>query len=103
MRRARTVNVRVSTSAIVRVTAAVAVSAAGDLLPPMLIFKGKPGGRIEREFGTYNNHGRYAVQEKAWMDESTMMSWVERVLRPYVETAPEGIQPILLLDSYRCH
>ena len=29
--------------------------------------------------------------------------WVEKVLKPYVESAPEGIVPLLLLDSYHCH
>jgi hypothetical protein len=24
-------------------------------------------------------------------------------LKPYVEDAPEHIQPLLLLDSYKCH
>ena len=37
------------------------------------------------------------------MDETVMLAWVDQVLRPYVETAPEDIVPILILDSYRCH
>ena len=32
-----------------------------------------------------------------------MLLWVEKVLKPYIESAPEGIVPLLLLDSYRCH
>ena len=28
---------------------------------------------------------------------------MEKVLKPYVESAPEGIVPLLLLDSYHCH
>ena len=32
-----------------------------------------------------------------------MLMWVEKVLKPYVESAPEGIVPLLLLDSYCCH
>jgi hypothetical protein len=43
------------------------------------------------------------VQEKAWMDESIMQKWITLVLKPYVETAPDGVRPILFLDSYRCH
>jgi len=35
------------------------------------------------------------------MDERMMYDWVERVLKPYVATAPD--HPLLLLDSYRCH
>ena len=37
------------------------------------------------------------------MDERVMLLWVEKVLKPYVEAAPDGIIPILFLDSYRCH
>ena len=32
-----------------------------------------------------------------------MLLWVEKVLKPYVESAHEGIVPLLLLDSYCCH
>ena len=32
-----------------------------------------------------------------------MLLWVEKVLKPYIESAPEGIVPLLLLDSYCCH
>ena len=37
------------------------------------------------------------------MDERVMLFWVEKVLKPYVLTAPDNIVPILFLDSYRCH
>ena len=100
---ARTINVRTSTGSTIRVTVAVTVTAAGDMLEPLFVFKGKPGGRIEREFLTYPAGAQYTVQDKAWMDESIMKAWIDRVLPPYVETAPPGIQPILFLDSYRCH
>jgi hypothetical protein len=33
------------------------------------------------------------------MDESIMLQWVDQVLLPYVENVPEGVVPILLLDS----
>jgi DDE superfamily endonuclease len=100
---AKTVNVRSSTSSTMRATAAVTITAAGGYLPTMMIFKGVPGGRIEREFAKYNPGGKYAVQQKAWMDSKVMISWVQQVLKPYVETAPFGVRPILFLDSYRCH
>ena len=37
------------------------------------------------------------------MDEQVMLRWVAEVLAPYVEEAPEGIVPVLFLDSYRAH
>ena len=32
-----------------------------------------------------------------------MLQWVEQILKPYVDIAPEDLVPILFLDSYRCH
>jgi hypothetical protein len=37
------------------------------------------------------------------MDEVVMMAWVNGPLKAYVELAPDGIIPLLILDSYRCH
>lgn len=86
-----------------RVTVAVTLTASGEMLPPFFVFKGKAGGRIEREFQDFPEGGLYSVQEKAWMDEPLMKVWVNKVLKPFVETAPPGIEPVLFLDSYRCH
>ena len=100
----RTVNVRKSTSDTKRATFAMTVSASGKVLKPMLIFKGKRGGRIQsREFPTFPPDIVYGCQDNAWMDEKAMLEWVDTILTPYVETAPDHIIPLLLLDSYRCH
>ena len=37
------------------------------------------------------------------MDESVMLAWIDKVLKPYIKTAPIGIHPVILLDHYRCH
>jgi hypothetical protein len=87
-----------------RVTCALAVTASGRVLTPMLVLKGVSGGRIEkREFTSFPNNVIYACQGNAWMDESAMILWVDKILKPYVETAPDGIVPVLFLDSYHCH
>ena len=100
----RTVHVRKSTNDTKRATFAMTVTASGKVLTPLVVFKGKPGGRIDqREFSTYPNEMMYACQDNAWMDEKVMLMWVEKILKPYVMTAPDGIVPILFLDSYRCH
>ena len=39
----------------------------------------------------------YACQDNAWMDERVMLMWVDMVLKPYVDTAPEDVVPILFL------
>ena len=100
----RTVHVRKSTNDTKRATFAMTVTASGKVLTPLVVFKGKPGGRIaQREFPTYPKEMLYACQENAWMDEKVMLMWVDKILKPYVMTAPDGIVPIVFLDSYRCH
>ena len=80
------------------------VTASGKLLTPMLIFRGKPNGWIvKHEFLEYPEGCVYACQDNTWMDEHVMLQWVEQILKPYVDTAPEDVVPILFLDSYRCH
>jgi hypothetical protein len=37
------------------------------------------------------------------MSESLMLMWIEHSLAPYVATAPDGIIPLLFLDSYGVH
>jgi hypothetical protein len=95
----KTVNVRTSKNASMRVTVAVTVTASGDMLAPLFVFKGAPGGRIERELASYSDGAVYSVQKKAWMDESIMIQWIEQVLLPYCSAKPAGIDPILFLDS----
>jgi transposase len=99
-----TVPIRKSTGDTKRATFALTITASGKALPPVLVFKGSAKGRIVRnEFPRYPEYIKYACQENAWMDERVMIMWVEEVLQPYVETAPDGVVPILFLDSYRCH
>ena len=100
----KTVHIRKSTNDTKRATFAMTVTASGKSLQPVVVFKGKPGGRIDkREFPTYPRSMIYACQENAWMDENVMLMWVEKVLKPYILNAPEDIVPILFLDSFRCH
>ena len=102
-RRARSVNVRSSTGSTMRLTLAVGVTAAGSVLPPLIVYKAKVSGRIIRETRDYPEGCSYATQPNAWMDERVCMQWVDEVVTPWVATAPEHIVPMLILDSYRCH
>ena len=80
------------------------VTASGEMLKPLVVFKGMPGARIEtREFPTYPADNAYACQKTAWMDERVMLMWVRTILKPFVEDCPINITPLLLLDSYKCH
>jgi len=97
----KTIHIRTSTSDTKRVTT---IAADGTVLPSTLVFKGKPGGRIEKkELSTYPNGHFYKCQDNAWMDEDVMIAWVNDVLAPYVATAPDHVVPILILDMYQCH
>lgn len=100
----RSVNIQTGTSSTMRVTVAVTLTASGEMLKPLIVFKAQPNGRIEkRELSLYPEGSIYACQPAAWMDERVMKVWIETVLKPHVAKAPAGIIPVLLLDSYRCH
>jgi len=82
----KTIHAKASTINTKQVTLAATVTASGKMLPPFLIFKGKPNGWIAMwEFLTFPASGRYACQEKAWMDEKRMQEWVDVVLKPWKE------------------
>ena len=83
-------------------TVAVTVAASGQMLQPLVIFKDKPGGRIEKT-GEFGNAVDATCQDAAWMDERVMRIWVEKMLKPFVDDVPKNITPLILLDSYRCH
>ena len=57
---------------------------------------------VRRFVGAHPNN-QYHCQDAAWMDETVMLAWVEGPLKAPVEQAPDGIIPLLVLDSYRCH
>ena len=103
----KTVNIRVVKNGSQRVTVAVCITAAGNQLQSLIIFKGKEtdkGGKIlNKELSSYPTAALYATQEKAWMSEHFMLLWVEKILKPYVATAPAGVMPLLFLDSYQVH
>lgn len=99
-----TVNIRKSTGDTKRTTCCMFFTAGGTALTPMVVFKGKRGGRIEKkELGSFPDCAIYKVQETAWVDEELMLEWVDEVLAPHVAKAPAGVSPLLLLDSYKVH
>eukprot|EP00956_Cyclotella_meneghiniana_P034504 scaffold105647_cov92-Cyclotella_meneghiniana.AAC.2 len=91
-----------------RCTFNAAITMAGGKLPPMIIFKGKPNGRIERsELITFSSDAFWHCQKNAWCDDRIMMSWVEKVLPVWkaevVALCGESVIPLLILDAYKCH
>ena len=100
----KTVVIRTSTNDTKRATVALTITAAGNQLVPMVVYKATANGTIKkRELQNHHPTCIYETQHNAWMDERVMLHWVEDVLAPYVALAPPGIIPIILLDSYRCH
>ena len=95
----RTVSVKSSGSSS-RCTILLGVTMDGSKLPPFIIFKGKQGGRISREFAQYPSSCVYTVQEKAWMDKRVFIEWVEKVWKPYCDNKANTY---LLMDEFSVH
>jgi hypothetical protein len=102
-RGAKTVTCKKMKCGVGRITICVAVVADGTKLPPLLVFKAKPGGSVSRELSQFPKDCKYIVQENAWTDERVMLYWIDNVLKPYVAECPCGIVPYLFLDKYKCH
>ena len=100
----RTAHVCKSTSDTKWETCALTITALGKMLDHLMVFKGKPNGRIvTHEFPEFPDGILYTCQDNAWMDENVMLQWVEKILKPYVDDVPDGVIPILFLDLYHCH
>ena len=85
----KTINARKMSSNTKRVTAALTVSAAGEWLKLMIIFKGRLRGRIAwKELKTFNPLAFYACQKAAWMEEMCMIRWIRLVLKDYLRVNP---------------
>ncbi len=83
---------------------AVTITVFGHKLPLLVVFKGKKSGKVaKKELHMYKKGPVYVSQDNTWMDMDVMLLWVDQVLKPYAQTAPSNVQPILYLDSYCCH
>ena len=98
----KTVNQRGSKSVLIRTTGSekrhftmvLAVAAGGDVLPPMVIFKGKRELNIPTPPGWI-----VTVLDKGWMDESLMLRWIRDI---YLKHTKKD-RSLLVLDSFRGH
>ena len=75
-------------------TVVLAVTASGDFLPPMIIFKGKRELSMDVPKGWI-----VTVQEKGWMDENLMLRWIRDIYLKYTKKE----RSLLVLDSFRGH
>ena len=93
----KTICVRTTGSEKNRITATLCCTAAGKLLPPFIIFKGKtkrPLKKVKIPSGAV-----CTTQVNAWMDEERMLEWIDKVWSPYVQGKPA----LLSLDTFTAH
>lgn len=93
----KTIKIRTTKSEKCHVTAVLACSSTGNMLPPMVIFKGKTARAIHGVEGS--NGTLVSYQEKAWMDESGMLKWIDRIWIKYTKKKPS----LLFLDCFKAH
>ena len=75
-------------------TVVLACSASGDMLPPMIIFKGKREVNLKLPSGYV-----VTVQKKGWMDGDLMSTWLKKMVLPYTKKQ----MTLLILDSFSAH
>lgn len=86
-----------------RCTVLLGVTAAGQKLRPFVVFQGTATGRIANtEVGPLNllTGNEHTVQAKAWIDQTAMNRWIQRVWAPFCATRP---RTILLMDHFKVH
>ena len=83
------------------ITVVLSCTASGDLLPPMIIFKGKTERCIKGLKGTLGV--MIAYQEKAWMDGELMLKWIDSVWNKSCKFNQPAGESILVMDSFSTH
>ena len=108
----RTVAVRSCGSNSHRLSAFLAVSSDGTKLPPFIVFKAKPNGRIEKNMRQILPDDMFGcVQTKGWADDRGMGEWFHQVWKPFIARTMDDDEPImsnmnsslLLIDDFKCH
>jgi hypothetical protein len=90
----KTVAIWTTTNNTKRATIALTITAAGDQLVPMVVYKGMETTHIKKyKLALHDPTCIYKTQANAWMDKRVMLRWVEDVLMPYISLAPPGIVP----------
>ena len=93
----KSIIVRTTKSEKRHITAVLSCIATGEMLPPMIIFKGTTTRSIN---GVTNKNGAIVTyQGKAWMDEDIMKQWITRVWVQYTKKRPS----LLVLNSFSAH
>ena len=92
----KSVRVRSTNSDKRRITAVLACTASGKMLPPMIIFKGTTT-RTLINVKANSEDTCISYQNKAWVDEPQMLKWIQMV---WVKMKRPSL---LFLDSFSAH
>ena len=97
----KTVQVRTTGAEKRHLTIVLSCTANGDILPPMIIFKGKTKRSIQ---GLEAPQGvMIAHQKKAWMDGEVMLQWLDGVWNKSCRFNNPGAESLLIMDSFSAH
>jgi DDE superfamily endonuclease len=77
----KTVSIK-TTGPWMRCTVLLGVTMNGEKLTSLVVFNGKPDGRIARNFGGIPASMKYICQDKAWMDLRIFKNWIHQVWAP---------------------
>ena len=69
----------------------------GEKLTLLVVFKGKPDGRIARNFGGMPASMKYICQDKAWVDHRVVKNWIDQIWAP--SALEKGDRTYLLMDE----
>ena len=95
----KTVVIGTSANATKRATIVLTIMAAGNHLVPMLCTKEWRTSR-HASSPTMSISTKHRTM-RGWT--RVMLHWVEDIPALYISLTPQGIVPIILLDSYQCH
>jgi DDE superfamily endonuclease len=90
-----------TTGTSMRCTVLIGVTMNGEKLARLVVFKGKPDGRIARNFGGMPASMRYICQDKAWVDHRVFKNWIDQVWAPFA--LEKGDNTYLMMDEFSVH
>ena len=93
----KSIKVRTTKSEKRHITAVLACTATGDMLAPMVVFKGTTNRCVS---GVRSSEGTLvSYQKKVWIDENEMWKWIRNIWIRYTKKKPS----LLFLDSFSAH
>ena len=102
----KTVNIKTHGQEKVRVTVILWIVADGTKLPPVVVFKGNPNGRVAKELEKHplvESKQLFAFwQNKAWNNKDVMKKWINVVWRKYAHFKLKK-KNMLVLDEASVH